>query len=193
MKGKLIWIVVIAVLALYAGTSYNGMAKSEQVVEKQWAQVENAYQARMDKTKNLLAIVEKAADFEKETLIEVIEARSKATQVQLNPDELTPDNIEKFQAVQDQFGSSLSKLLVTVERYPELKTVDAFRDFQTQYEGMENRISTERKRYNQEVENFNVKIVTFPKNLMARLFGFNQKGYFKAAAGAEVAPDIGGM
>lgn len=193
LKGKTIWIVVAAILCLYGCSAYNGMAKSEQGVKKQWAQVEESYQSRMDKTKNLLAIVEKSANFEKGTLKEVIEARSRATSVQLNVDELTPENIEKFQQAQDQFGQSLGRLMAVSEAYPELKSVDAFRDFQTQYEGIENRISTERKRYNIEVESFNTAIVVFPKSIFAKIFGFKEKGYFKAQAGAEYAPDIKDM
>jgi LemA protein len=192
-KGKIIWIAVILLLGVYGCSSYNSMATAEQTVKKQWGQVENAYQSRMDKTKNLLAIVQKAANFEKGTLTEVIEARAKASSVQLSTNDLTPENIQKFQAAQDQFGQSLGRLMVTVERYPELKSVDAFRDFQTQYEGIENRISTERKRYNDEVETFNKKIVTFPKNMMAKMFGYKEFGYFKAAAGSENAPDISNM
>lgn len=192
-KGKVIWIAVILLLGVYGCSSYNSIATAEQTVKKQWGQVENAYQSRMDKTKNLLAIVQKAANFEKGTLTEVIEARAKASSVQLSTNDLTPENIQKFQAAQDQFGQSLGRLMVTVERYPELKSVDAFRDFQTQYEGIENRISTERKRYNDEVETFNKKIVTFPKNMMAKMFGYKEFGYFKAAAGSENAPDISNM
>lgn len=193
LKGKTVWLIALAVLGIYGCSSYNSMAKAEQTVKKQWAQVEESYQSRMDKTKNLLAIVQKAANFEKGTLTEVIEARSKATSVNIDANNLTPENIQKFQAAQDQFGQSLGRLMVVVERYPELKSVDAFRDFQTQYEGIENRISTERKRYNLEVETFNKGVVTFPKSLMAKLFGYKEFGYFKAAAGADTAPDINGM
>lgn len=193
LKGKVIWIIAAVLLGVYGCSSYNSMATQEQTVKKQWANVENSYQSRMDKTKNLLAIVEKAANFEKGTLKDVIEARAKASSIQLSTNDLTPENIQKFQAAQDQFGQSLGRLMVTVERYPELKSVDAFRDFQTQYEGMENRISTERKRYNDEVEIFNKSIITFPKTLLAKLFGFKEYGFFKAAAGADVAPDIKNM
>lgn len=193
LKGKVIWIVALVLLGVYGCSSYNSMATGEQTVKKQWSQVETAYQARMDKTKNLLAIVEKSANFEKGTLTEVIEARAKASSVQLTANDLTPENIQKFQEAQNQFGQSLGRLMVTVERYPELKSVDAFRDLQTQYEGIENRISTERKRYNDQVEIFNSAIVRFPKNLMAKIFGFKEFGYFKAAEGADVAPDISKM
>ncbi len=192
-KGTLIVILGLVLMGVFSCSSYNSMATAEQTVKKQWAQVEDSYQSRMDKTKNLLAIVQKAANFEKETLTDIIEARAKATSIQIDANNLTPENIEKFQAAQDQFGQSLGRLMMTVERYPELKSVDAFRDFQTQYEGIENRISTERKRYNIEVETFNKKIVTFPKNLMAKMFGFKEFGFFKAAVGAETAPDISNM
>lgn len=187
-------VLVIGFLAFMYGISiYNAIAKQEQSVERQWAQVEDAYQSRMDKTTNLLAIVEKAANFEKETLQNVIEARAKASSIQINADDLTPENIEKFQQAQDQFGSALSRLLAVAESYPDLQAVQAYRDFQTQYEGMENRISVERKRFNLEVETFNKKIVTFPNSALAGIFGFSKKGYFKAAEGADVAPDIRNM
>lgn len=193
LSGRGIWLLILGFIGTYGFTSYNNMAKGEQTVKRQWAQVEESYQSRMDKTKNLLAIVEKAANFEKETLTDIIDARAKATSIQLDADNLTPENIDKFQAAQEQFGQSLGRLMMTVERYPELKSVDAFRDFQTQYEGIENRISTERKRYNIEVETFNKSIVTFPKNMMAKVLGFKEFGFFKAATGTEEAPDISNM
>lgn len=195
-KGCLPLLILLAsvfLFGVYAVSAFNSIAKAEQAVETQWAQVENAYQSRMDKTKNLLAIVEKAADFEQETLNQVIEARAKATSVQVDANNLTADNIQAFQDAQEQFGASLSRLLVTLERYPELKATDAYRDFQTQYEGMENRISTERNRFNQEVEKFNNNIVVFPKSTIASLFGITKKEYFKSVEGAEVAPDIKNM
>ncbi|HLW40341.1 MAG TPA: LemA family protein [Brumimicrobium sp.] len=184
---------ILALGATYVASTYNSIVQAEQAVERQWAQVENAYQSRMDKTKNLLAIVEKAAEFEQETLNQVIEARAKATSVQVNASDLTAENIQAFQNAQDQFGASLSRLLVTLERYPELKATDAYRDFQTQYEGMENRISTERNRFNQEVESFNNNIVVFPKSTIASLFGITKKEYFKSVEGADIAPDIKNM
>jgi len=193
LKGKVIWIVAIVLLGLYGCSSYNSMAKQDQEVQNQWANVETRYQERADKTKNLLAIVEKSANFEKSTLQDVIDARTKATSIQINANDLTPENIQKFQEAQDQLGGALGRLLAVAEAYPDIKSVQAFRDFQTQYEGIENRISHERMKYNNVVKLFNQSIVTFPKSLMARIFGFTQKGYFKAAAGTENAPDISKM
>jgi LemA protein len=173
--------------------SYNKMATADEGVTQQWQQVEVAYQARMDKTKNLLAIVEKAGAFEKSTLLEVMNARASATQVKINVDELTPENIAKFEKAQNAFGSSLGRLMAVSENYPNLKAVDAFRDFQAQYEGMENRIATERRRFNDNVGVFNAMIRRFPANIWAGLFGFEKRGYFQSAEGAETAPDVSEM
>ena len=147
----------------------------------------------MDKTKNLLKIVEGAAEFEKGTLKEIVEARSNATSIKLSVDELTPENLAKFQKAQDALGQSLGRLMAISENYPSLKAVDAYRDFQAQYEGMENRISTERKRFNDVVGSYNASIRTFPRNLLAGMFGFEKRAYFESAEGTENAPDIGEM
>jgi LemA protein len=169
------------------------MVTKEEGVVAQWQQVEVAYQARMDKTKNLFEIVKQAGEFERGTLNDVIEARSKATSIQLNADDLTEENLAKFQKAQESFGSSLGRLMAIAENYPNLKTVDAFRDFQAQYEGMENRIATERRRFNETGQNYNTYIRKFPKSLWAGLFGFERKAYFQASEGAEDAPDIKSM
>ncbi len=171
-------------------SAYNSMVTKEEGVTAQWQQVEVAYQARMDKTKNLLEIVQSAGDFEKSTLNEVIEARSKATSIQLSVDELTPENLAKFQKAQESFGSSLGRLMAIAENYPQLQTVTAFRDFQAQYEGMENRIATERRRFNETGRDYNTYIRRFPKNVWAGMFGFEKKAYFESTEGADVAPDI---
>jgi LemA protein len=147
----------------------------------------------MDKTKNLFAIVQSSADFERETLREVMEARSKATSIQINADNLTPEKIAEFEKAQNAFGSSLGRLMAVAENYPQLKTVDAFRDFQAQYEGMENRIATERRRFNEVALEFNTYIRRFPKNMWAGAFGFEKRGYFESQEGAETAPDIQNM
>jgi LemA protein len=170
--------------------SYNSFVTKEEALTAQWKQVGVAYQARMDKTKNLLEIVQTAGDFEKSTLMDVINARSRATSIQLSVDELTPENIAKFQKAQEALGSSLGRLMAIAESYPNLKTVDAFRDFQAQYEGMENRIATERRRFNEVGQDYNTSIRRFPKNLWASMFGFEKKAYFEASEGADVAPDI---
>ena len=184
---------VILLLVFHGCGTYNSMVKKEEGVTAQWQQVEVAYQARMDKTKNLLEIVKGAADFEKSTLMEVIEARSKATSIQLSVDDLTEENIAKFQKAQDALGQSLGRLMAIAESYPSLKAVDAFRDFQAQYEGMENRIATQRSRFNEVTQDFNTTIRRFPGNVYAGIFGFQKKAYFKASEGAADAPDIKGM
>jgi LemA protein len=171
-------------------SSYNSMVTKEEGLTAQWQQVEVAYQARLDKTKNLLEIVQSAGDFEKSTLMEVIQARSRATSISLSVDELTPENMAKFQKAQEALGSSLGRLMAIAENYPQLQTVSAFRDFQAQYEGMENRIATERRRFNEAGRVYNTYIRRFPKNLWANSFGFDKKAYFNSVEGADVAPDI---
>lgn len=188
--GLFIGLGVIAVIAFWLIGFYNGTVGLNEDVSKQWSNVENAYQLRADKTKNLVEIVKGAADFEKETLTQVIEARAKATSVNIAPSDLSPEKIKEFQAAQDQFSGALSRLMVTVERYPELKAVKGFQDFQVQYEGMENRIGVERKKYNDVARDFNTRIKRFPGNLLAGMFGFSEKGYFEAQEGTENAPDI---
>ena len=180
----------VALIALWAMGFYNGTVTLGEDVTKQWSNVENAYQLRADKTKNLVEIVKGAANFEQETLTQVIEARAKATSVTVDAGDLSPEKIQAFQQAQDQFSGALSRLMVTVERYPELKAVKGFQDFQVQYEGMENRIGVERNKFNEAARNFNVRIKRFPGNLLAGMFGFTEKGYFEAQEGTENAPDI---
>ncbi len=186
------WIIIglVALIAFWAISFQRGTTAANEEVAAQWSNVENAYQLRADKTKNLLEIVKGAADFEKQTLTDVIEARAKATSVQLNADDLTPEKIAAFDQAQAGFSNALSRLMVTVERYPDLKAVQGFRDFQAQYEGMENRIGVERRKYNDVARAFNTRIKSFPGNLLAGAFGFTEKGYFKAQEGTENAPDI---
>ena len=147
-RGTIIFAVIglfVLLFCMNGCNSYNDMVKMDEGVTAQWKQVEVEYQARMDKTKNLFEIVQSAADFEKSTLKEVMEARSKATSVQINADNLTPEKIAEFEKAQNAFGSSLGRLMAVSENYPQLQSVQAFRDFQTQYEGMENRIATARR------------------------------------------------
>lgn len=190
MKRSIIILGVLGLLVLWGVSFYNGTIGLDEDVKKQWSNVENAYQLRADKTQNLVAIVKGAADFEQETLTGVIEARAKATSVNISADNLTPENIRAFEEAQQQFTGALSRLMVTVERYPDLKAVQGFRDFQAQYEGMENRIGVERRKYNDVARNFNTRIKRFPGNLLAGTFGFTEKGYFEAREGTDVAPEI---
>ncbi|MFT3885328.1 MAG: LemA family protein [Flavobacteriales bacterium] len=187
-RSTIILLSILAVLVIYAISLFNGVKKADVAVQQQWAQVEVAYQARADKSKNLVEIVKGAAGYESQTLKDVIEARSKAIQVKLTGDDLTPEKIKQFEEAQANLGGAIGRLLV--EQYPTLQAVQSFRDFQAQYEGMENRIATERGRFNQAVAAYNSRIVTFPANLFAGLFGFKEKAGFTAQAGTENAPDI---
>ena len=197
MKRSTIILSVIGLLILLFGVracnTQKALASMDEGVTAQWRQVEVAYQARMDKTKNLFSIVQQSAEFEKGTLKEVIEARSKATSIQINADNLTPEKLAEFEKAQNAFGSSLGRLMAISENYPQLQDVQGFRDFQAQYEGMENRISTERMRFNESVQNLNTYIRQFPTNIFASIFGYQKRAYFESAAGAENAPDIDGM
>jgi LemA protein len=188
--GLFIFLGIVALLVLWGIGFYNGTVGLNEDVSKQWSNVENAYQLRADKTKNLVEIVKGATDFEKETLTEVVEARAKATSVTLDANDLSPERLKAFQEAQDQFSGALSRLLVTIERYPDLKAVQAFRDFQAQYEGMENRIGVERRKFNDVARDYNTRIKRFPGNMLAGMFGFSEKGYFEAKEGTENAPDI---
>lgn len=189
-RSTIILLVVIGVVAFWAISFQRGLVGLNESVAAQWSNVENAYQLRADKTKNIVEIIKGSADFEQTTLTDVIKARASATQVKLTADQLTPENMAKFEAAQQQLSGALSRLMVTVERYPDLKTTTAFRDFQAQYEGMENRIGVERRKFNDLARKFNSKVKKFPNNLLAGLFGFEKKGYFQAQEGTEVAPDI---
>jgi LemA protein len=189
--------VVVAALLLCGGCSvstYNSLVGLDQRVQAQWAQVENVYQRRLELVPNLVETVKGAAKFERDTLTAVVEARSKATQVTpaagSAPND--PAALERFQSAQDQLGSALSRLLVVVERYPELKATQNFRDLQAQLEGTENRIAVERMRYNEAARDFNTTRQNFPTVLFAGLFGsrFREKAYFTATPGAERAPTV---
>lgn len=181
---------MLVILALWIFGSYNGIVTKEEAANSQWANVESQYQRRMDLIPNLVNTVKGYADFEQETLTRVIEARSSATSVKIDPTNLTPDKLAQFQQAQDGLSSALSRLLVVVERYPELKANQNFLDLQAQLEGTENRIAVERKRFNDTVNDYNATIRRFPGVIAARLFGFERKGYFESAEGAERAPEV---
>lgn len=188
MRKYLGLIIGIGVIVLWAIFSYNGIKRSEIAVTKQWAQVEVAYQARADKSKNLVEIVKGAADYESQTLKDVVEARRKAVEVKLTGEDLTPERIKAFEDAQANLNGAIGRLIV--EAYPTLRAVESFQHFQAQYEGMENRIAVERKRFNEVVAEYNEKILTFPGNLMAGVFGFKEKTGFTSQPGTENAPDI---
>ncbi len=169
---------------------YNQMVSKEEAVGGQWANVETAYQRRADLIPNLVSTVKGYAQFEQETLLVVVEARSKATGVQVNAEKLDEASIQKFQESQAALSGALSRLLVVVEKYPDLKANQNFLELQSQLEGTENRISVERRRFNELVQDYNAYIRKFPNNLISGMFGFEKKGYFKADAGSDKAPKV---
>ncbi|HEY4651888.1 MAG TPA: LemA family protein [Pontibacter sp.] len=190
MKRLLFYLFGFIVLASQSSCGYNDMVAKDENVEAAWANVQNAYQRRADLVPNLVNTVKGAANFEKETLTQVIEARAKATSVNISPDNLTPENIQKFQQAQGELSGALSRLLVSVERYPELKANQNFLELQAQLEGTENRISVERRKFNETVQDYNSYIRSFPRNIIAGWFDFEKKGYFEADAGAQKAPTV---
>jgi len=191
------WIIVLIVLALVVlGTvrwgirTYNGFVTLEEGVTGQWANVENVYQRRADLIPNLVNTVKGYAEHEQETFTQVIEARAKATSVTIDPTNITPESLAAFQQAQDGLSSALSKLLVTVERYPDLKANQNFLELQAQLEGTENRIAVERRKFNEITRGFNTSIRKFPASLVAGFTDFEKKGYFEAVAGSETAPVV---
>ena len=192
-KSTVTLLVVVGILVVLVGWivgAYNGLVTLDEETNGKWAQVESAYQRRADLIPNLVNTVKGYADFEKETLTGVIEARSKATGITVDANNLTPEAIANFQAAQGQLSGALSRLLVTVERYPDLKANQNFLGLQSQLEGTENRIKIERDRFNKSIKNFNSTIRKFPKTIIASSFGFEKKGYFEADQGTENAPEV---
>lgn len=183
-------LVGLFVTSMFSSCGYNTLVELEENVKAKWAQVENAYQRRADLIPNLVNTVKGAANFEQETLTQVIEARAKATSVTVDPENLTPEAIQQFQQSQDALSQSLGRLLVTVERYPDLKANQNFLELQAQLEGTENRISTERRAFNDATQQYNSAVRRFPNNITAGIFGFKQKGYFAAEGGANQAPEV---
>ena len=192
-KSRITLLVILGTLVLLVSWivgAYNGLVSLDEETNGKWAQVESAYQRRADLIPNLVNTVKGYADFEQETLTGVIEARSKATGITVDADILSPEAIANFQAAQSQLSGALSRLMVTVERYPDLKANQNFLGLQSQLEGTENRIKIERDRFNVSVKDFNATIRKFPKTIIASSFGFEKKGYFEADAGSEKAPEV---
>lgn len=185
-------VVAVVVIALFGWVKgvYNGMVEQEEGVNTAWSQVENVYQRRADLIPNLVNTVKGYAAHESETLQGVIEARSKATQVSVNAEDLTEANIQKFQAAQGELQQALGRLLMLTENYPDLKANENFRDLQAQLEGTENRITVERQKFNETAKAYNTNIRKFPNNIFAGMFGFEKKAYFEAQQGAEKAPEV---
>lgn len=187
------WIILI-IIAVAAGfglmSSYNSLVKAETEIDSVWANVESSYQRRADLIPNLVNTVKGQANFEQQTLTNVIEARAKATQTKIDPSNLTEEQLNEFQQNQNQVGSALSRLLVTVEQYPQLKANEGFMNLQAQLEGTENRINVARNKFNEAARIYNEKVRQFPTKLAAMIFGFKAKPYFKSATGAENAPTV---
>lgn len=181
---------ILVILVFWGCGSYNGLVKEDENVKKAWGNVQSAYQRRADLIPNLVETVKGEASFERGTLNDVINARAKATSMQVNPENLTPENMQQFQQAQGQLSGALSRLLVTVEQYPNLRANDAFRDLQRQLEGTENRINTERNRFNEVVQPYNTKVRSFPTNIFAGMFGFKPRPPFEADQGAQNAPKV---
>ncbi len=189
-KSTIIIIVIIAVVAIWAVTGYNGLVKADEAVSTAWSNVENQYQRRADLIPNLVNTVKGYASHEKETLDAVVSARARATQVTVNADELTPEKLQEYQKAQGEVGAALGRLLAVTEAYPDLKANQNFMELQAQLEGTENRITVERRNFNEVAKSYNTSIRTFPRNLLAGMFGFEKRPYFEAQEGAEKAPVV---
>ncbi|MDH6341562.1 LemA protein [Parabacteroides sp. PFB2-12] len=194
MSKKILWIAIpvllVIVVFMWGKGVYNNMVTQEEQVKTAWSQVENQYQRRLDLIPNLVNTVKGYASHEQETLEGVVNARAAATQTKIDPSNLTPEALQQFQSTQSELSSALSRLMVVVERYPELKANQNFLELQAQLEGTENRIAVERQRFNETAQGYNTNIRRFPNNLLAGMFGFFPKAYFSAEAGAEKAPVV---
>jgi len=190
MRKLLVGLIGFLAITSLSSCGYNTMVQLDENVKAKWAQVENAYQRRADLVPNLVNTVKGAANFEQETLTRVVEARAKATSINVDPNNLTPESIAQFQEAQGALSQSLGRLLATVEAYPDIKANQNFLELQAQLEGTENRISVERRAFIEATQQYNSKIRQFPNNIMAGIFGFKQKGSFTADAGANKAPDV---
>lgn len=190
---KKTWIIIlaaVALIAIFCATSYNSMVSQDEAVGTAWSNVENQYQRRADLIPNLVNTVKGYANHEKETLEAVISARAKATQTSINLNEISSEKMAAFQQAQGELSSALSRLMVSIERYPDLKANQDFQALQAQLEGTENRISVERRKFNEIARAYNTSIRRFPKNIVAGLFGFEKRPYFEAQEGSEKAPEV---
>jgi LemA protein len=192
MKNSTAIVLIVLALILFFGgcNAYNGLVDKQQNVENTWAKVQSAYQRRADLIPNLVNTVKGYADFEKSTLTEVINARAKATSVNIDANNMNAESLKQFQDAQGGLTSALSRLLVTVEKYPDLKANQNFLELQSQLEGTENRIKVARDEFNESVKTYNVKVKKFPNNLFAGIFGFKSRPYFEADKGSEKAPEV---
>ena len=181
--------IIVGVILIWGIGTYNGFVKKQEAVTTAWGQVENVYQSRADLVPNLVALVKNYTEYEQETLIAVTEARAKATATTVNTENFDEKEFAKFESAQDALGNSLNRLLVSVENYPDLKANEEYLTLQAQLAGCENRIQTERERFNETAKAYNQSVRKFPSNVIANMFGFEKRPYFEAEAGAEKAPD----
>ena len=195
MKGTrnltlLIVLGLVLILGVWGCSGYNSLVKQDENVKKTWNNVQTEYQKRYDLVDNLVNTVKGAANFEQSTLTAVVQARSKASSIQLNSDQLTPENMQKFEQAQSELSGTLNRLLVSVERYPELKATQNFLELQHKLDGIESDVRNSRRLFNESVNTYNTKVRSFPTNIFAGMFGFSAKEGFKAEAGAEKAPKV---
>lgn len=190
MKGLYVFLGILVLLVLMGGCSYNGMNRGRVDVDQKWADVQSSYQRRADLIPNLVEVVKGEANFEKSTLTDVIQARASASQIKIDPKDLTPEKLKEFQASQGQLSQALGRLMVVSEQYPNLKSNESFRQLQDQLEGTENRIKTARDAFNGSVKEYNIQVTSFPKNILAGMFGFKEKAMFQADAASQSAPKV---
>lgn len=190
MKGLYIFLGIVVLMVLMGGCSYNGMNRSRVEVAHKWADVQSAYQRRSDLIPNLVESVKGEANFEKSTLTEVIQARASASSIKIDPKDLTPEKLKEFQASQGQLSQALGRLMVVSEQYPQLRSNAAFQGLRDELAGTENRINTARRDFNTAVTDYNMQVTSFPKNLMAGMFGFKEKAMFEADPAAQSAPKV---
>lgn len=183
-------IAVVAILILWMVSGYNKLVSSDENVAKAWANVESQYQRRADLIPNLVNTVKGYTQHESQTLLDVVNARAKATSIQIDPTNITPEQLQEFQQAQNQVGSALGRLIAVAESYPDLKANENFRDLQVQLEGTENRIQKSRAEYNGAVQLYNVRVRKFPTNILASMFGFEKKSPFQSDPGSEKAPSV---
>lgn len=188
--GLLVVLAIVVIVGFLGCNGYNGLVKQDEALKRSWNNVQTEYQNRNDLVGNLVSTVKGAANFEQKTLTDVVEARAKASSVNVSAENLTPENIAQFQAAQGQLSGSLSRLLATVEAYPTLKATENFTKLQGQLEGIENGIKNARRTFNEEVNTYNTKVRSFPMNILGGMFGFREKAGFQADAGAEKAPEV---
>ena len=189
-KSTIIVIALVAIVAIWAVSGYNNLVKLDESVSTAWSNVENQYQRRADLIPNLVNTVKGYAAHEKETLEAVMSARSKATQMTVDADNLTPEKLQEYQNAQGEIGAALGRLLAITEAYPDLKANDNFKELQAQLEGTENRISVERRNFNEVARSYNTAVRTFPKTIIAGMFGFDKRPYFEAEEGSNKAPEV---